>query len=434
MVSILEKLEQEPYRLMSGHSEARELSIEEVTQTVREKILENHPDLVMEARMSKSKKQEIVGLISKVIVSSELYVPKLTRQDLAERIAQEICGLGPLDELLDDDTITEIMVNGANEVFVEKNGILNKVPITFLNDKHLLEMINRIVQSVGRRVDVSMPYVDARLPDGSRVNAIIPPLALNGPVLTIRRFPRRYTQLSELVDCGTLELNVAQFLKHCVKAKLDIVISGGSGSGKTTTLNVLSNSVGRNERIIVIEDSAEIRIPNHHVVHLEARLKNMEGKGEVTIRDLLRNALRMRPDRLIIGECRGKETFDLISAMNTGHEGCLSTVHANSSADCLERILGMALMAEEGVPVEILRSWIAIGVDVIVHLEKTAEGRRVVSEVSLVGNEPGKGLASLPVYLNERGLELDFPSWFVEKIGGERIKTLAESAYEEAQL
>jgi pilus assembly protein CpaF len=207
--------------------------------------------------------------------------------------------------------------------------------------------------------------------------------------------------------------------------KLDIVVSGGSGSGKTTTLNVLSNSVASGERIIVIEDSSEISIKNHHVVYLESRPRNMEGKGEITIRDLLRNALRMRPDRLIIGECRGKETFDLISAMNTGHEGCLSTVHANSSRDCLERILAMALTAEEGIPVEVLQSWIAIGVDVVVHTMKTVSGKRVVSEISVVGYDPSEGLCSCPVYFCEEGLTLQFPDWFVDKIGKQRAVDLA---------
>ncbi|HOA70661.1 MAG TPA: CpaF family protein [Bacillota bacterium] len=425
-MSILERLEQEPYGLLPTHSEAREMSIEEVTQKVREKLLEDYPDLIIEARMSRSKRSEVITLISNVIISSELYVPKLTRQDLAERIAQEICGLGPLDELLDDESITEIMVNGPDEVFVEKHGVLVPTSVKFQNDRHLLDIINRIVQSAGRRVDVSMPYVDARLPDGSRVNAIIPPLALNGPVLTIRRFPQRYTEISQLVEGGTLQPDVASFLKNCVQAKLDIVVSGGSGSGKTTTLNVLANAVPRNQRIIVIEDSAEIRIPDHHVVYLEARPKNMEGRGEVSIRDLLRNALRMRPDRLVIGECRGKETFDLISAMNTGHEGCLSTVHANSAADCLERMVGMALMAEEGVPVDILRSWIAIGVDVVVHMEKTQSGHRVVSGVALVGSQPGQGLTNYPVFDPEYGLTLEFPPWFVEKVGESRCNFLVE--------
>jgi pilus assembly protein CpaF len=429
LVSILKKLEQEPYRLISVRDEARrELSVDDVVETVREKIVEEFPDLITQARMSRDKRQEVIALISKVIVSSELYVPKLTRQDLAERIAQEICGLGPLDDLLDDASVTEIMVNGAREVFIERDGVLSWTDIVFSSNKHLLEIINRIVQSVGRRVDTSVPYVDARLPDGSRVNAIIPPLALNGPVLTIRRFPKRYTKLSELIACGSITGEAANFLERCVKARLDIVISGGSSSGKTTTLNVLSNLIGKNERIIVIEDSSEIRINGHHVVYLESRSKNMEGKGEVSIRDLLRNALRMRPDRLIIGECRGRETFDLISAMNTGHEGCLSTVHANSSRDCLERILGMALMADEGVPVEILQSWIAIGVDVVAHLTKNPDGQRAVSEISVIGYHPQEGLSSFPVYLCEHGLTLEFPDWFARKIGKQRIQQLSAIA------
>ncbi|MBP8613471.1 MAG: CpaF family protein [Firmicutes bacterium] len=424
-MSILKRLEQEPYRVESVNDQRREFSMDEVIETVREKMLEDFPTLVLEARVSRQKRQQVVALISNVIVSSELYVPKLTRQDLAEKIAQEICGLGPLDDLLDNPTVTEIMVNGAREIYVEKDGVLERTDVAFSDDVHLLEVINRIVQSVGRRVDSSMPYVDARLPDGSRVNAIIPPIALNGPVLTIRRFPKRFGSFSELVENGTISHEGADFLERCVRLKLDIVVSGGSGSGKTTTLNVLSNSVASGERIIVIEDSSEISIKNHHVVYLESRPRNMEGKGEITIRDLLRNALRMRPDRLIIGECRGKETFDLISAMNTGHEGCLSTVHANSSRDCLERILAMALTAEEGIPVEVLQSWIAIGVDVVVHTMKTVSGKRVVSEISVVGYDPSEGLCSCPVYFCEEGLTLQFPDWFVDKIGKQRAVDLA---------
>ena len=425
MVSILKKLEREPYKVKSSGEQGAEFSIDEVVEAVREKILEDFPTLVIEARVSRQKRQQVLALISSVIVSSELYVPKLTRQDLAEKIAQEICGLGPLDDLLDDPAITEIMVNGAHEIYVEKEGVLERTDIAFSDDVHLHEVINRIVQSVGRRVDSSMPYVDARLPDGSRVNAIIPPLALNGPVLTIRRFPKRFGSFSELVDNGTISEEAAEFLERCVPLKLDIVVSGGSGSGKTTILNVLSNSVALGERIIVIEDSSEISIDNHHVVYLESRPRNMEGKGEVTIRDLLRNALRMRPDRLIIGECRGKETFDLISAMNTGHDGCLSTVHANSSRDCLERILGMALTAEEGIPVEVLQSWIAIGVDVVVHTMKTLGGRRVVSEISVVGYDMARGLCSHPIYSLQEGLTLEFPEWFVDKVGKQRVTDLA---------
>jgi len=426
LVSILKKLESGPYTANQRHAEVRERSVEDVVEAVREKILESHPDLVINARMSRQKRSELVSLISELIVSGELYIPKLTRRDLAERIVQELCGLGPIDELLEDDRVTEVMVNGPGEVYVERDGTLAKTAVTFKDENHVLDIINRVVQGVGRRVDKSMPYVDARLPDGSRVNAIIPPLSLNGPVLTIRRFPKRYTRFEELVSLGTLEASLARFLETAVGLKLDMVVSGGSSSGKTTTLNVLANSMSREERIIVIEDSAEIRIPDHHVVYLESRTENAEGRGQVTIRDLLRNALRMRPDRLIIGECRGKETFDLIIAMNTGHEGCLSTVHANSSRDCLDRLLGMALMAEEGVPVDVLRGWVGIAVDIVVHQVKRQDGSRVISEVSLIGREMGN-LAVWPVYFSDGGFTREeLPEWFSEKVGKERALVLSE--------
>jgi len=425
LVSILKRLESRPYCLGPAHEEVRERSVEDVTETVREKILESYPNLVLEARISRRKRKEIVALVSKLIVASDLYVPKLTRAELAERIAQELCGLGPIDELLDDAEVTEIMVNGPGEVFVERGGTLVKTDVSFKDEEHLLDIINRMVQGAGRRVDKSMPYVDARLPDGSRVNAIIPPLSLNGPVLTIRRFPKRYSKFEELESLGTLPRQLSFFLEACVKLRLDIVISGGSDTGKTTTLNVLANTIPMGERIIVIEDSSEVRIPHHHVVYLESRPENMEGKGRVTIRDLLRNALRMRPDRIIIGECRGKETFDLISAMNTGHEGCLSTVHANSSKDCLERLSSMALMAEEGVPVEVLKSWIAIAVDVIIHQVKKAGGAKIISEVSLVGEDEHRKLQVFPLYTLKQGYtERNIPTWFQTKVGNERTQEL----------
>lgn len=427
-MSILKRLESAPYRREAAHTEAREPSFEDVTDAVREKVLTSHPELVMQARMSREKRAEMVALVSELIISCEFYVGRLTRRDLAERIVQELCGLGPIDQLLDDPSVTEIMVNGPSEVFVERNGVIEKTAVTFHDENHVLDLVNRIVSGVGRRVDRSSPYVDARLPDGSRVNVVIPPLALNGPVLTIRRFPERYSKVEELVALGTLSEDAAAFLKRCVQCKLDVVVSGGSGTGKTTTLNVLSNAVGPGERLIVIEDSAEIKIPDHHVVYLETRPENLEGKGSVEVRDLLRNALRMRPDRIIIGECRGREALDLISAMNTGHEGCLSTVHANSSSDCLARLVSMALMSEEAVPVGVLESWIGSALDVIVHQAKRPGGARVVSEVAVVGN-PGGRLTAFPVYSREGGLHAgDLPGWFAEKIGAERVQVLFPDA------
>lgn len=434
MVSILKKLDSEPYRSSRVSPEARDRSIEEVTETIREKVLETHAELVMAARMSREKRREMVSLVSELIVSCDLYVGRLTRRDLAERIVQELCGLGPIDEFLDDPEVTEIMVNGPQEVFVERNGILQKTEARFSSDAHVLDLINRVVSSVGRRVDKSSPYVDARLPDGSRVNAVVPPLSLNGPVLTIRRFPERYSHFGELVSIGTVPAQIASFLRECVGAKLDIVVSGGSGTGKTTTLNVLANAFGQDERVIVIEDSSEIRILGRHVVHLETRPENVEGKGLVTVRDLLRNALRMRPDRIVIGECRGKETFDLITAMNTGHEGCLSTVHANSSLDCMARLTGMALMSEESVPLNVLESWIGSALDIIVHQTKQSGGSRVVSEVALVGLSEGR-VQVAQVYAQERGVSVDgLPEWFQKKIGPEKSGRVSHALLGEAGL
>lgn len=433
MVSILKKLELEPYRASRVAPELRDRSVEDVTEAIREKVLETHAELVMAARMSREKRSEMVSLVSELIVSCDLYVGRLTRRDLAERIVQELCGLGPIDEFLDDPAVTEIMVNGPHEVFVERNGVLEKTDVRFSSDAHVLDIINRVVGSVGRRVDKSSPYVDARLPDGSRVNAVVPPLSLNGPVLTIRRFPERYSHLKELVSVGTLPAFMASFLQECVACKLDIVISGGSGSGKTTTLNVLANSFGQDERIIVIEDSSEIRVVGHHVVHLETRPENVEGKGLVTVRDLLRNALRMRPDRIVIGECRGKETFDLITAMNTGHEGCLSTVHANSSKDCIARLTGMALMSEESVPLNVLESWIGSALDLIVHMRKHPGGARVVSEVAIVGLDEAC-IQVTRVYVHEEGIVVqELPGWFLSKVGQERAERLSDALFGEAK-
>jgi pilus assembly protein CpaF len=426
-VSILKKLEREPYRSGNLLRETKERSIEEVTELIRERVLESHAQKVVEARMNRNKRHEITALVSELLVSDDIYVGRLTRRDLADRIVQEMCGLGPIDEFLDDAQVTEIMVNGPEEVFIERDGTLVKTEARFQSEGHVLDLINRVVGSVGRRVDKSSPYVDARLPDGSRINAVVPPLALNGPILTIRRFPERYSKLEELVSMGTLPASVADFLRICVDTRMDIVVSGGSGSGKTTTLNTLTNAVGHLERIVVIEDSSEIRVPGHHVVYLETRPENVEGKGLVSVRDLLRNALRMRPDRIVIGECRGKETFDLIATMNTGHEGCLSTVHANSSRDCLSRLAAMALMSDEMVPLGVLESWIGAALDIIVHQAKRPGGERVIAQVSLVGVDGG-ALRVHPVYdLDEAIGSAHMPDWFADKVGSDRAALLDDA-------
>jgi pilus assembly protein CpaF len=305
------------------------------------------------------------------------------RSSLIRRIVDEALGLGVLEPLLADETVTEIMVNGLNDVWVERAGRLEKVNARFSDEAQLYQTIDRIVSQVNRRVDESSPMVDARLPTGERVNAIIPPLAIKGPTLTIRRFPKSYT-IDELVDLGTLEVSMRELLGAFVRAKLNMIISGGASTGKTTLLNALSAFIPFGERIITVEDSAELLLQQPHVVSLESRPANVEGKGEITIRDLVRNSLRMRPDRIIVGEVRGTETLDMLQAMTTGHEGSLATIHANSTEDAVIRLETLASMTELNIPFEALRDQINSAIDVIVQLERGADGSRRIMEIAVV--------------------------------------------------
>ena len=307
----------------------------------------------------------------------------LERRTLIRRIVDEALGLGVLEPLLADETVTEIMVNGPDRIWVERSGRLERVPTRFASEAQLYQTIDRIVGQVNRRVDESSPMVDARLPSGERVNVVIPPLCLTGPTLTIRRFPRAFT-MDELVEGGTLDDAVRSLLGALVRARCNVVISGGTGTGKTTLLNALSGFVPDWERIVTIEDAAELRLQQPHVVSLEARPANVEGKGHVTIRDLVRNTLRMRPDRIIVGEVRGGETLDMLQAMNTGHEGSLTTVHANSAEDAISRLQTLASMAELSITFEALCDQINSAVDVIVHLSRYADGSRRIEEVAAV--------------------------------------------------
>jgi pilus assembly protein CpaF len=307
------------------------------------------------------------------------------RNALVRQLVDEALGLGILEPLLDDESVTEIMVNGPDDIYVERAGRIEKLPMRFTSVEQLYQTIDRIVAGVNRRVDESSPMVDARLSTGERVNVIVPPLALNGPVLTIRRFPQPYT-LGQLIELGSLDPATAELLVACVRAKLNLVISGGTGSGKTTMLNALSSSIPDDERIVTIEDSAELKLQQPHVVRLEARPANTEGSGLVSIRDLVRNSLRMRPDRIIVGEVRGGETLDMLQAMNTGHEGSLATVHANSADDSIVRLETLASMSEVPVPSDTLRDQINSAIDVIVQLTRTAGGRRRVSEVATLAS------------------------------------------------
>jgi pilus assembly protein CpaF len=312
------------------------------------------------------------------------------RERLAAEIADDIFGYGPLERLLADASISEIMVNGPHEIWIERNGRLSETTLRFTDASHLRRIITRMVGQVGRRIDESSPLVDARLPDGSRVNAIIPPLSLSGPLVTIRKFREDRFDTDELVQLGTLSRDSADFLCRCIEAELNVLISGGTGSGKTTLLNALSAAIPASDRIVTIEDAAELRLAQCHVLRLEARPKNIEGEGEITIRDLVRNSLRMRPDRIIVGEVRGAEALDMLQAMNTGHEGSLSTVHANSPRDALHRLETMVLMAGYELPLRAIRQHVSAALDVIVQLDRLDDGSRRVVEISEVQRMEGE--------------------------------------------
>ena len=307
------------------------------------------------------------------------------RERLAGEIADDTLGHGPLERLLADDTVTEVMVNGPHDVWIERRGQLSPTTARFTDESHLRRIINKMVAQVGRRIDESSPMVDARLPDGSRVNAVIPPLSLTGPLITIRKFSKRRLDPNDLIRLGTLSTETVEFIQRCVLAELNILIAGGTGSGKTTLLNALSSAIPDSDRIITIEDAAELRLNQRHVLRLEARPKNIEGQGEIPIRELVRNSLRMRPDRIIVGEVRGSEALDMLQAMNTGHDGSLSTIHANSPRDALARVETMVLMAGFDLPVRAIRQQVASALDMIIQLERLQDGSRRVTSITEVG-------------------------------------------------
>jgi len=317
-------------------------------------------------------------------LGQETGISRDDRDRLVAEIADDILGHGPLERLLADESVTEVMVNGPYEVWVERQGRLYETTVRFHDESHLRRIINKIVAQVGRRIDESSPLVDARLPDGSRVNAVIPPLSLTGPLVTIRKFSKKRLDMGDLIRLGTLNTETVEFLQRCVLAELNILVSGGTGSGKTTLLNALSTAIPDHDRILTIEDAAELRLNQRHVLRLEARPKNIEGEGEIAIRTLVRNSLRMRPDRIIVGEVRGAEALDMLQAMNTGHDGSLSTVHANSPRDALSRLETMVMMTGYDLPLRAIRGQVAAALDMIVHLERVEDGSRRVTAITEV--------------------------------------------------
>jgi pilus assembly protein CpaF len=359
----------------------------DIRARVQDRLIAEHG-----SEMDMSKPDEVRAIIEelfdRILEEEGTFMGRTDRARLLESVVADILGLGPIQPFLSDESITEIMVNGADHVYVERNGKLERTKVRFRDNAHVMQIIDRIVQPLGRRIDESSPYVHARLLDGSRVNAIIPPLCLNGPTITIRKFFVTPLSVEDLIDMGTVTAEAMEFLRACVIAKINMVVSGGTGSGKTTFLNVLSGFIPGDERIVTIENAAELRLRQEHVVTLEARPPNLEGSGEVTIRDLVINSLRMRPDRIIVGECRSGEALDMLQAMNTGHEGSLTTAHSNSPRDTLARLETMFLMSGMDMPVRAIREQVASAIDLIVHLERFRDGsRKIVAVTEVQGME-----------------------------------------------
>jgi pilus assembly protein CpaF len=317
-------------------------------------------------------------------------LPDAAVKQLFAMVCDELMGFGPIQQLLNDDTISEVMVNGPNQIYVEQKGKLRLTPVRFASDEHVLKVIDRIIRPLGRRVDRKWPMVDARLPDGSRVNAIIPPCAIDGSTVTIRKFSKNKLKIDDLIRFGSMSSEMGEFLRACVISRLNVVVSGGTGSGKTTLLNVLSNFIPEDERIVTIEDSAELQLAQDHVVRLEAKPAEVDGSGLVAIRDLVKNSLRMRPERVVIGECRGGETLDMLQAMNTGHDGSLTTLHANTPRDALARMETMSMMAGMDLPLKVIREQIASAIDLIVQQTRLDDGQRKVSYITEVQGMEGE--------------------------------------------
>ncbi len=402
-MSLLERLQKEKsaeqpesgkqYKTKKSSAAIKEDPFEAVKVKIHDRIIaEVNPDSFRDeegADKEESLEKEIASIVESFLNEEGNYVTKLERQKLISEIIDESIGFGPINPLIHDPSVSEIMVNGPDQVYIEKKGKLTLSGVNFKDDSHVMRVVEKIVAPLGRRIDESSPMVDARLPNGSRVNVIIPPLSLNGPTITIRKFSEKPFTVKDLINFGTVTPNVAMLLKACVEARLNIVVSGGTGSGKTTTLNVISSFIPEDERIVTIEDAAELQLGQEHVIRLETRPPNIEGKGSVTIRDLVRNSLRMRPDRIVVGEVRSGEALDMLQAMNTGHDGSLTTGHANSPRDMLARLETMVLMAGMELPVRAIREQIASAVDLIVQQSRLKDGTRRITHITEVTGMEG---------------------------------------------
>ena len=376
-----------PNRKVADHPDGSE-SYEVVRDRVQRRLLAD-----LSPTLDTNNVEEVRRAVERIFVDTlseeNLPLSRTERSDLFEQILADILGFGPIEPLLHDDSVTEVLVNGPDQVFIERNGILEETNIRFRDAAHVLRIIDRIVAPLGRRIDESSPMVDARLPDGSRVNAVIPPVSLVGPVVSIRKFAKAAYTADDMVRLGTITKDLADFLRACVLARLNIAVSGGTSTGKTTFLNVLSSFLPDKERIVTIEDAAELQLNQRHIIRMESRPPNVEGSGEITIRQLVINALRMRPDRIVVGEVRGGEALDMLQAMNTGHDGSLTTAHSNSTRDTLHRLETMVLMAGMDLPLRAIREQISSAFDLIVHLDRLTDGARKVVQVSEVQGMEG---------------------------------------------
>lgn len=394
-----------PRRMNTPVTQAQQDTFQGLKNRVQNKLLSTLDPTMDVTKMSDVRKT-IQELFEQILNEENIVLSRPERARMFEQIAAEILGYGPLQPLLEDDSITEIMVNGAKNIYIERKGKIFRVPLTFESNEHVMRIIERIVAPLGRRIDESSPYVDARLPDGSRVNAVIAPISLVGPSLTIRKFSRSPITVEQLVQFGSLSPESVTFLEACVKSRVNVLISGGTGSGKTTLLNVLSGYIPSDERIITIENAAELQLRQEHVVTLESRPPNIEGRGEVTIRDLVINALRMRPDRIIVGEIRDEAALDMLQAMNTGHDGSMTTLHSNSPRDTLSRLETMVLMAGMDLPSRAIREQISSAIDLVVHQERMRDGTRKVVNITEVTGMEGDVITMTDLFVFEQvGLE-----------------------------
>ncbi|MGH8998040.1 MAG: CpaF family protein [Acidimicrobiia bacterium] len=399
---------QETQRDASGARPGRNPVLDELRQKLHQGLIEDLGPLLSDRRVSEDElRRKVTEQLQGALSREKAVLSAIDRAQLISDISADVLGYGPLDPFLADPEITEVMANGPNRIYVERSGRITPTDASFVDEHHLRRVIEKIVAQVGRRVDESTPMVDARLPDGSRVNAVISPLSIGGPFLTIRKFSKDPYTVDDLISFGSFSPQTASFLEACVKGRLNVIVSGGTGSGKTTCLNVLSSFIPADERIVTVEDAKELQLHQEHVLPLESRPPNIEGKGEVRIRDLVRNSLRMRPDRIVVGECRGGEALDMLQAMNTGHDGSLTTIHANTPRDALSRVETMVLMAGMDLPVRAIREQMSSAIDLVIQLTRLRDGSRRVTHVTEVQGMEGDVIVLQDIFLFDYGMGID---------------------------